>query len=168
MEKNPAVKQFFWEMFADQFKEREDAMFKSVSDMVSKEKGKGKGNSPMVAENLPRARLNIQKSPSDTTIYRPAYLANDESEKIINKISNFVEGIRIETNSSDKQREKDPHRVMRTPPVQVISTPKQSKTKEVVSDEREEDPDAKEIAENLVNGSNQYQATLQPPKGELN
>ena len=45
------------------------------------------------------------KSPSDTTIYAPALnkLAKQAgTEHMIDRISNFVEGIRLETNSSDR------------------------------------------------------------------
>ena len=41
-----------------------------------------------------------QKSPSDTTIYHPAFLRGESQlNDIINKISNFVENIRIKTAS---------------------------------------------------------------------
>ena len=46
-------------------------------------------------------RLTVpQKSPSDTTIYRPALCkGKDEANEVINKITNFVESIRLGTTS---------------------------------------------------------------------
>ena len=113
--KNPAVREFFWEMFADQFKEREDALIKTVTDKVTNNdqhcmrQSDGEGNSNhRVAQNV-----NAIKSPSDTTVYKPAFQVSDDSDRVINKISNFVEGIRIE--SAGSRRPGDLHRVMRTP-----------------------------------------------------
>ena len=49
----------------------------------------------------PRAqhRGKMVKSPSDTTLYKPAMKKGVESE-LVNRISNFVENIRIETAAS--------------------------------------------------------------------
>ena len=47
-----------------------------------------------------KGNSQVMKSPSDTTIYKPALMKGaSESNEIINKISNFVEGIRIQSSS---------------------------------------------------------------------
>ena len=45
---NPAVKQFFWEMFADEFKERENELIQTVADKVSKDSQEKQTNTTTV------------------------------------------------------------------------------------------------------------------------
>ena len=165
---NPAVKQFFWEMFADEFKEREDALIQTVADKVSKasqEKQQtqqpSRGNAPGATN---RPRLETVKSPSDTTIYRPAYKVQDDSDKIINKISNFVEGIRIES-SIGGSKQKDPHHVLRTPLAAKLDNSQHHHAVEARGEEPQ--PNAKLIGEELTQGADKYKAKLPPPTGEL-
>ena len=165
---NPAVKQFFWEMFADEFKEREDALIQTVADKVSKDSQEKQQSQQLPRGNVPgvadRPRLETVKSPSDTTIYRPAYKAQDDSDRIINKISNFVEGIRIES-SVGGSKQKDPHRVLRTPPAAKVDNGQHHHAAEVRGEEPR--PDAKLIGEELTHGADKYKAGLPPPTGEL-
>ena len=53
--------------------------------------------------------VTIVKSPSDTTIYSPAFLKKQgKADEVINQISNFVEDIRIA--SSRQWTPQDDHR----------------------------------------------------------
>ena len=189
--KNPAVKQFFWEMFADEFKERETEMIKTVTDKVSKEnrsineRQQKPGNDTTQKDNANESRnsravikrTEVIKSPSDTTIYQPAFKVNDQSDKLINKISNFVEGIRIESagKSVDSRRDKgqDPHKVLHTPPNRP--TPKFPDRSQVIDNNEpngdtddDERPDGKVIGEELIKGADESKAALPPPRGEFN
>ena len=55
--------------------------------------------------NSPINQINTVKSPSDTTVYAPALrrmAENHNSQQLMDKISNFVESIRLDV--SEKQR----------------------------------------------------------------
>ena len=76
----------------------------------------------------------ITKSPSDSTLYEPALKKIVESEcdsdSLINKISNFVEGIRLETvgktspvPGTSQSPQLHEHRREKTPTTQVILGP---------------------------------------------
>ena len=111
--------------------------------------GKGKGNSEMV------------KPPSDTTLYAPALKRGFVNDNIINKISNFVEDIRIEedrrsgltewrsTDPSDHERNKTSdqrkYRENKKPP----SSPVKSK----------------DIADDIILQAEQFKAQVAAPKG---
>ena len=114
---------------------------------------------PMKGKQKGKPNIGIEhKSPSDTTIYRPALIrGQQESDQIINKISNFVENIRIETasksntptnnNPTGRGRNKTPRRD-RTPDRYQPSTSRMAAEAEIVN------------AEN-------NKARLQPPTGNM-
>ena len=112
----------------------------------------------------------ICKSPSDTTIYRPALRKGvAESNEIINKIAHFVEGIRIGTSkhstlttSTGKRRDSDQdddnhiHHRSRD----RSRTPRRDR-----QDRQETTPD-KEVTERTLIDAEQFKAKLQVPKGK--
>ena len=165
---NPEVKNFFWDMFSDQFKEREEAMIQSVMERVAKNKTDADGNQPSTSKqnrhgstsrsrgNTPNnktkaqgRRAEIIKSPSDTTLYKPAFKVNTEGQAIIDKISNFVEGIRIESD----------HKRRSSPTVPPPSTPKQSRADGLMT--------GKEAAEIAILDADQNKVKTKSPRGEL-
>ena len=94
---NPAVMKFFQEIMQgsmDEMTQPENPRNNSSSQDQHRTKNntKGKTNkSPVVA---------AIKSPSDMTIYQPAFKRGNESNDLLNKISNFVENIRRDSGSS--------------------------------------------------------------------
>ena len=92
------------------------------------------------------------RSPSDMTIYKLAFQRlNERSDDVINKISNFVEGIRI-ASSNEKPR---------TP-----SSAHRSKTKSSPG-KSECEPTGRSAAEEVIINAEHFKAQLQPPKGLL-
>ena len=87
----------------------------------------------------------VMKLPSDSTLYMPALRHEKNDDDIINKISNFVDDIRIQ--SCD--------RTTRTP------TPKRRSS---IRDDNEESPMARPIREGLVNHGRQSMSCSLPQK----
>ena len=103
------------------------------------------------------------KSPSDTTLYVPALrqLHNqNESEGIIEKISNFVEGIRF-----DSQRRVD--RRSTSPKTLRPRQPHPSPPEEPARRDREMPPgeELNAAAKNMVLGAERFNAGVEKPKG---
>ena len=166
--KNPAVKQFFWEMFEDRFKERENAMIKSVTNKVSKKDQENPKVNDKSKEKTPDpSRIQPLKSLLDTTIYKPAFQVNKDTDRVINQISNFVEGIRIESADQPRPPPLDPPpRIIRTPQRRLSATPK-SNDRHNDNHSGDTQPDAKEISDNLIMGADPNKAILCPPTGEF-
>ena len=99
------------------------------------------------------------KSPSDTTIYAPALSRTDPIEghnQIIDKISNFVEGIRIET---DKRRGSP------------ASTSVRDKDRQEATMSRGEQPPEDEEPDRtnkLLIEAEQFKVAVEPPRGNAN
>ena len=60
-------------------------------------------NTPVKAKNNRTTETQIIKSPSDTTLYKPALQKGRQSE-LINQISNFVKNIRMESERPGSSR----------------------------------------------------------------
>ena len=111
--------------------------------------------------HLNRTHAQVNKSPSDTTIYRPALMKGvNESNDIINKISDFVEGIRIGGSRQD------------TPGDKHYGTPRMDAGKsDSMKSWDEPQPStlqnvSKDTADHILIDAEQYKAKLQPPKGK--
>ena len=90
-----------------------------------------------------------QKSPSDTTIYRPALVKGlNETNEVINKISNFVESIRLGSTSKHTTLASEVRKFSKEKPV----TPSTS---------------GKEEAEKIIIDADQLKVKLPAPKGRI-
>ena len=95
-------------------RKRKDPKFRRILDaMVYDQLQSDKGESP---EKLFQNHGNVLngksppiKSPSDTTLYTPALKKIKETDRALDQISNFVEGIRLQ-NSSRSSRDRRPDR----------------------------------------------------------
>ena len=130
----------------------------------------------------------INKSPSDSTLYMPALAKlsrQDETRNVINKISNFVEGIRLESETTHSSRRsitpapvtpETPSRVRRV--VEEEVTMKDTDTEDeqehpqhqLVTTPRGQGADiitAQNKADNAVIDAELFRASLVAPKGML-
>ena len=129
------------------------------------DKGVGKGR--LGGDNLERSKVYqaVNKSPSNNTIYAPALnkvipdSAGNTTEQVMDKISNFVEGIRLETQ----------HRLtpVRASPVKSSPEPGTSKmtrpNRIVVNREQSERPELDDPASKIVLDADQFKSTIEPP-----
>ena len=94
---NPALQAYFSDMVETSVEAKLKEHERQQSQSRKRQPDKRPGKSPMRGhENINDQRINVQKSPSDTTIYQPALAKGHmETNEVINKISNFVEHIRI-------------------------------------------------------------------------
>ena len=113
---------------------------------------KGKDGEPVDVRNQANQNLVMVKSPSDTTIYQPAFIrANESANDAIQKISNFVEIIQFD---AEEQSCRDGGKSGK-----CRSGDKSTRKKdEAVVNARTE-------AEKVVLDVKQFQARIQPPKG---
>ena len=107
------------------------------------------------AKCITSPKVNLVKSPSDTTIYKSAFkVVTDKANNVIEKISNFVEGMQITSERGSSSAAKVPARG---------GTPRSSK--------QGKDKHQTEIvmgtsaAEQVIIDAEQFRAQLQPPKG---
>ena len=124
-------------------------------------------------EHNTTVRRDVVKSPSDSTLYTPALqkVANfRKNNDVINQISNFVESIRIESESGSGEAPQVPH----TPPRRVVQrTPEQPIVNEPVNttsdgnqgrlNEAEEMRIAREKTDELILQAEQYKAKVEAP-----
>ena len=98
------------------------------------------------------------KSPSDTTIYRPAlFKENNQADDVINRISNFVENIRIQSRRVTPESQE-----VRSGKGEHTPNRRQHKDKQQLSTSTS----SRETADQIVLDAEQFKAKLQPPKGE--
>ena len=163
---NPHLGNIFQQMI-QQGVERE--VRKQIGQKTPKQ-GNGKGGggnnpNPHKVTN-PREKVGLIKSPSDTTVYAPALHMLNESpqgmsaESAMDKISSFVEGIRLETQ----------HRVTPTrgiPQVDVVRQPQASTSREPTQPDvrivEHGEQDELEVARKRILESEQFNATIEPP-----
>ena len=122
-------------------------------------------------------RVLAAKSPSDTTIYRPALLKGvNESNEVINKISNFVENIRINSKSATPTSARGKHdtstdkrRERRTPtPSRGYSHGKRRDYDDVrPGTSGKNSKEVREAAQLITLDADQYKAELPQSKGKF-
>ena len=109
-------------------KMRKNPSFRRAMNQVMQEQGK-RGNKVVrhimttTPINSPLSRNGWVKSPSDTTLYTPSLKMKSDTDTVINRISNFVEGIRLDRDRSSGHHSRETRRSMdrrrsrtRTPP----------------------------------------------------
>ena len=134
---DPDFRQLVKEVMAEDLNERQSSR---------DDDQKGMNKSPKV--------INVAKSPSDTTIYRPAFKkVNESANDVIVKISNFLDGMRIATQQTDKQSG--------NVGTKVTPTPKRSQ-----KERAEQNPNARDEAEKVIIEAEQYRAGIQKPSSE--
>ena len=136
---------------------------KQTTNNISSQNEKGKNKS----------KVNVIKSPSDTTLYTPAMkkLINDgknNKDHIIDRISNFVEEIRIETTRDMPATPATPPGAQGTPPVR--NRPRQieqgESSQEVRDNEMEHGPpEQRQQANMLREEAEQVRIPMEDPKG---
>ena len=102
---------------------------------------------------------NPIKSPSDTTIYTPALCRNRDQDEVFDKISKFVEQVRINMSGG---RRKTPEALLKQPHTDHQKDKQRA-------EEHLEQPSTSEgrwAGDNIVIDAEQFKAKLQPPKGE--
>ena len=147
----------------------QEFMVEVMDNMEEHRAGQNKGR-PKNGPQLKNVAVPVvsHKSPSDTTIYKPAFIRmTGETDQLINKISNFVDGMRIQS-SADKQRERhrseySDQRSQRGMSASPAGRPKAKKARR----DDEHDISAIEAAEKEVVSAKQRKAALQKPKGML-
>ena len=162
---NPHLENYFKKMIKQGIQEEQRKSVSSPKGTV--EVLPGTSGEPMQAEKTPRKETvtpkkngktgEMIKSPSDTTIYAPALNKVNKNPQgnieIIDKISNFVEGIRLETHFSHQPGSKSHER---------------EKSRERASSNSEEDegdpePTAQQLADETVLQAEKYQVVIEPP-----
>ena len=164
---------------------RHDPDFNEFLDQVldkklSEKKGKGMNTDNANQNATIRARTvnNIIKSPSDTTLYTPALKRGDMTQlengiNAIEKISNFVESIRIDGNSGrsddrDKRRTDDrlnsKRRLTETPSTSGRQHPAKQSFHDAHQKEQNEE-DAERTADHLILQAEKFKARVEAPKG---
>ena len=100
----------------------------------------------------------LVKSPSDTTLYKLALQKGNDAD-VINRISNFVESIQIESShhGSGKQRSDTPDR---SKPRGSTDKSEQDQCKKAV-----ERPTANDVTEHAIVQAEQFKAQVAPPQG---
>ena len=102
-----------------------------------------------------RAPVPGIKSPSDSTLYTPALQRVNnakQADDLLNKISNFVEGIRIEQGHSSSEDE-------------VTNAKAKSPEPEASGTNREEMERARQLTDDLILQSEQFKANVVAPQG---
>ena len=125
------------------------------SETLNKQIEFNKTSTPVKEAGMNNRGTNVMKSPSDTTLYAPALKRVDGSilnDKLIDKISNFIEGIRMEaehkqqTRSPVSRRESDRPSTSNAPPLEQEAK--------------------KEKTRNFIVQAEQFKASIDPPKGK--
>ena len=151
---NPAIKQLF-EQWYEEKKKRESQGDSTKENPTASKEGGGKNLNNSRSKGTPIKFKNtgdreLMKSPSDTTIYAPGLKQNtrrvsgENSQNMIDQISNFVEEIRIQ--SAAESAKVGPS---------TSSETQQPKTGQ-----------AKEFARDVILEAEQFKATIQKPRGK--
>ena len=151
---NPILKQYIGDVV------------KATLDSVKKSSGE---NAASAGNKTNTTTIAVTKSPSDTTIYRPAILHSmGQSNEAISKISNFVENIRLEAskpNTLEQRRITKP--VMAAGP----SGNQAPRFQPRIDHDRPKTPDDEEIGkavgDKIVIDGEQLKAHLHAPKGKV-
>ena len=145
---NPAFQRYMAEI-------SQKAADKAVAENIRRlSEAENRGNTVLMS-NMEQKRKgveHIQKSPSDTTIYKPAFNIVNRQRNAIDQISNFVESIRLE--SADKRDNRG--RGKSTEPT-AKKTPNKAK----------DNTGAMAVAEQVILNAEQYKADLHSPKGKI-
>ena len=146
---NPAFQRYMAEI-------SQKAADKAVAENIRRlSEAENRGNTVLMS-NMEQKRKgveHIQKSPSDTTIYKPAFNIVNRQRNAIDQISNFVESIRLE--SADKHDNRG--RGSKSTEPAVKKTPIKAK----------DDTGAMAAAEQVILNAEQYRADLHSPKGKI-
>ena len=131
-------------------------------------KKSGKEVVEKVIDSTNRGLNEVAKSPSDTTIYRPALKKGlTESNEVINKISNFVEQIRIDSTNKSAAGAVTPERHSRRRGEEEHRSGHNSHRS--CDQRRSRSPSPSTLgraeADKLVLAAEQLKASIQPPKG---
>ena len=109
LERDPQLKEVFYDMMEDEIQEREQRR-RSVTKKANTSTSKANHSQRMPITPTSKG-IEIIKSPSDTTIYTPALKKANEATKvsdIINKITNFVESIRMDSDIRSRSTPRTP------------------------------------------------------------
>ena len=111
----------------------------------------------------------LVKSPSDTTLYLPGlHKANNEDVSLIEKISNFVESIRLDSNRNalrkDKGRDSCAPSTSRKGDYRRVDQQELPHSGKYVAD-RYSDPDL--VADQLIMQAEKFKARVEAPKGNF-
>ena len=177
---NPKMRNFVKEVMTDMEPEKEK---------LPREKSKGiEIDRTEIREVIPVKKINtkltrekIIKSPSDTTIYVPALCRTPENLKkgenqMIDRISEFIEGIRMNENvvNEDRRRSGPPQQrgdcIQRQPEPSIArEEPQPSTSNEQRNEEYKEDiEEARKRANYLVLEAEKYKAAMVNPAGICN
>ena len=157
---------------------------KQVKKSLDKVKAGGKSAPPRNMKEGNQVNLekeDLIKSPSDTTLYTPTFRKGVQENAIIDKISNFVESIRIEGQSSEQSaRDRDRsmremHRMGRsrdTPPKEVRSRSRSKSGKHsrhARKDKRDltQRKNSPDVADEFIVQAEQFRAQVTAPKGRF-
>ena len=131
------------------------------------------GNIPINFDNVHvQDNVHVNKSPSDSTLYTPALKKGVEVNGIIDRISNFVETIRLESEGSNRKNSPSVKSVVRTPQ-QSGKKVSQHQAEPHCSHQLDDDlPDrsdpVKEKVNQIILNAEKMKANLVAPKGDYN
>ena len=112
------------------------------------------------AKELDPRPNNLAKSPSDTTLYAPVLKmiseGKQEQDVLIDRISNFVESIRMEDREARRMTTPDGRRQYPQTMRLVISRPEQHETREADRDR----------TDRIILEAEKFRSTVEPPKGK--
>ena len=161
LERDPQLKEVFDKLVDERVEERCESRSRSPrkkhrsknDNVMSKEKAS-------VISKSRRKSMSVTKSPSDSTIYTLHLKEGDKANSIIDRISNFVESMRM---GSARNDDYTPRRESRSPSVQ--STPRSSKSK---TDEPQPGSSS-EIhgADKLIIDAERFKVNIIAPQGML-
>ena len=178
---NPHLGKVFRKMIQQGIQDDHDRRSQAGSNQAGESSPKNQSVNSPTMEASKRGSPQIIKSPSDTTIYVPAlHKINeaDNAEEIMDKVSNFVESMRIENQhkhfgSSGKQRDRQHDRPISKKRLDM-STQQHSHEGSTPNQEREaaphpEIPDDQAQARQKVVEAELFDASVEPPKkGNVN
>ena len=135
-------------------------------------------NAPKSPEQMKSIRPPAIKSPSDTTIYVPGLMKRNvknvyRDQDVINKISNFVEGIRLDSDRPRSRSQRDhashqgsEHRSSESPVVPRSEGNRRSESGRR-SPEEDEMRETREATKKIILQAEKFKADVAAPKGKL-
>ena len=170
MKRDPHLRQLINELVDEKIEEEPTPRVKKGKISKSTDKKSKRGKIPNSFEGE-----NILKSPSDTTLYTPVLKRGKKANNLIDRISDFVESIRLETESEDsrRRRSRDSQRADVRSRLGKRSDSRPGCSKDNYDDYSSTEEElvakepAREKANQLIVNAEKMKASLVAPKGNL-